>query len=83
MTYLVTLKDTRDGYTETVTDPHWTFDHTPHNVWWWWNEGNGSCDCNRSRRLYPNDKSKHLECSNLDIIELLAITDENGNEADD
>jgi hypothetical protein len=41
---------------------------------YWWAEGNGSCDCNRSHSMYPGDRSKELRCSKqINLIQIEKI----------
>lgn len=39
----VTLLDTETGKTKVISDPELSY--------WYWSEGNGSCDCNRAMFL--------------------------------
>lgn len=42
-----------------------------------WTEGNFSCDCNRSRVMYPNDEQKHMNCG--ETIVLVRVTRKSDN----
>ena len=74
MKYFVTLRDTRDGYEATVEDD-WHAGWPEYLLLFDWEEDDYSCDCNRSRMLYPDDESKHLECGD-GTIEVLRMTRE-------
>lgn len=50
----VTLRDTVTGATATH--------HHPASLYWW-AEGNGSCDCNRSRPFLSEDEWDAKECN--------------------
>jgi len=42
----------------------------------WWEDGNASCDCNRSSFMYPDEPDKHIEvCTgyNLIVIEKVVV----------
>jgi hypothetical protein len=64
------LKDTRSGFTKYyryTIDPQYV-----DSQYYWWFDGNASCDCNRSLFLYNYDGSKELDCNNgNNIIELV------------
>lgn len=46
---------------------------------YWWEEGNGSCDCNRSLFLYerPDEEGYHLRCNSgenrIKILSIVAV----------
>ena len=50
------LFDTLTGERGVEVREEWGHDddvvYEDHNIWYWWNEGNGSCDCNRALSLY-------------------------------
>ena len=78
--YTVTLRDTRDGAVLSIEDD-WTGTsrtwRTPadrdDSVRFYWEQNDGSCDCNRSRRMYPNDRTKWLPCNGPQVIELVGV----------
>lgn len=67
---LVTLRDTRDGFARTI-EKEWRTNWADPR--WCYREGNDSCDCNRSRQLYPDDPSKWVDCGET-VIELIGLT---------
>jgi hypothetical protein len=81
--YKVTLKDTQSGDARTF---EWSYNAKPEDmgydddVSYLWEEGNYSCDCNRSIFLWPDDEAKHLECdvgqNRIELVELEQIESE-------
>ena len=45
---------------DTVTGEKKKVDSKFDNPWWWWSEGNGSCDCNRSIAFGKDDELDEL-----------------------
>jgi hypothetical protein len=76
--FRLTLKDNETGYSRTFDESRQMLpDETSEleaedNFTFLWEEGNYSCDCNRSIFLWPHDDSKHLECSD-NRIELVSL----------
>jgi hypothetical protein len=74
MLIVTILRDSRDGFTRTLSSevPDWTEREA---VVYLWTDGNWGCDCNRSRFLYEDDDDpRHLSCSDDNIIELVNLT---------
>ena len=61
MTVDVYLRDNKTGYSKTYHDDHeW---ESPDDAFYYYVEGNGECDCNRSLLLYDYDKEKEFPCN--------------------
>lgn len=61
--YKVVLFDKKTGEQKTVLD-NWyeeiSTDEDREGVWFWWEEGNGSCDGNRHIVMYKEDLEPHV-----------------------
>lgn len=57
----VHLRDSVGGETRVVGSTGWMDEDVFDD--YIWSEGNDSCDCNRSRLLWPDDESRWLPCS--------------------
>lgn len=60
MTVKLEIRRKADGQTATTLRPDWTSD-----IVWWWETGNGSCDCNRELffcRGRNEDEPDETEC---------------------
>jgi len=76
-----TLRDTVTGdsrvYTRTWTNEGDVDDERYlRGILFYWEDGNGSCDCNRSIFLWPDDDDKELPCSRGDnriVLDRLVI----------
>ena len=71
------LRDTRNGVTEIEHDDYEYTEENPFCIFMW-EEGNYSCDCNRSIFLYKGDKNKKLwcnRCDNIIIVDKIIRTD--------
>lgn len=66
MTVAITLLDTRTGQQTTITEDWDSIDAAE----FYWEEGNGSCDCNR--RVVLGEAAAAVECGD-ELIELVEI----------
>lgn len=63
MTVDVYLRDNETGYEKMIHDEFEWGDIE--NAIFYYTEGNGECDCNRSLMLYDHDESKELPCNGV------------------
>lgn len=72
--YKITLKDKVSGYSRTFYEDYDIDEDGNDGAYYMWNDGNYSCDCNRSLFLWEW-KKEELECSGeTNQIELVELT---------
>jgi hypothetical protein len=77
--YRITLKDSVTGDTRTFEQKSSGDDalDADRNIEYLWDEGNYSCDCNRSLFLWNFDRAKELKCdlgkNRIELVELEPI----------
>lgn len=85
--YKVTLKDTQTGEVRTITQDYGypEFDvndpENEHYIWFYWEEGNYACDCNRYTVFY--DDGIDYPCGGRDNrFELVGLEFEDGSQSE-
>lgn len=85
--YKVTLKDTQTGEVRTITQTfgYPEFDvndpENEHHVWYYWEEGNYACDCNRYS-VFHNGGTDYPCNSEDNRFELIDLEFEDGSQSE-